>query len=46
MGAVVRGADLREHELHGQGVPQVKSGPPGTRTQNQRIKGPLLCQLS
>ena len=24
MGAVVRGADLREHELHSQGVPQVK----------------------
>jgi hypothetical protein len=23
-----------------------ESGPPGTRTQNQRIKSPLLCQLS
>jgi hypothetical protein len=28
-------------------MPQVrKGGPPGDRTQNPRIKSPLLCQLS
>ena len=40
---------LAQKALRGTGVsrsPSCTGTPPGTRTQNLRIKSPLLCQLS